>query len=113
MFLASLALAPVQAAIGWHDLRDRGSAGELLAVVALSLFTLAALALLVSVGRNRSAKWVLTILCAIGLPLMLESYERGAIVGSLPLALVQGALQVGSLALLFAPSARKWLAGDR
>jgi hypothetical protein len=101
----------VQAWIGWDELRARTGAGEMLALLGLTFATLTGLALLVSLGRSRSAQWVLLLLCAMGLPMMLGSYMRGSIVGSLPLALLQAALQVGSLALLFTGSARKWLAG--
>lgn len=112
MFLASVAIGAAQTWLGWEELRERAGAGEVLALLGLTFATLVGLVLLVSVGRSRPAKWVLVILCAIGLPMIVASYERGSIVGSLPLALVQAALQVGSLALLFTPSARKWLAAN-
>jgi hypothetical protein len=102
----------VQAWIGWDALRERSGAGEMLALLGLTFATLTGLVLLVSLGRSKSAQWVLLLLCAMGLPMMIGSYLRGSIVGSLPLALLQAALQVGSLALLFTARARKWLAGD-
>ncbi|HZF95787.1 MAG TPA: hypothetical protein VEZ20_13055 [Allosphingosinicella sp.] len=111
LFLASVALGGVQAWIGWDELRERAGAGEMLALLGLTFATLTGLVLLVSLGRSGSAKWVLLLLCAMGLPMMLGSYLNGNIVGSLALALLQAVLQVGSLALLFTPAARKWLAG--
>lgn len=109
LFLSSLLLAFAQAAIGWDELMSRGSAEEIGAVLALSVLTLAGLVLLVSRGRSASAKWVLTFLLFAGLPLLLLSLVRGSVVGWAPLALVQAALQAGSIALLFTPSAREWL----
>lgn len=109
LFLASLALALVQAAAGWDELMRRGSAGESLAVVALTVATLGGLALLVSRGRSASAKWVLVLLLAIGLPLFLISLARGTIVGSPALALAQAALQAVSVAMLFDAAAREWV----
>ena len=111
LFLFSLAIGAVQAWIGWDALKERAGAGEMAALLALTFASLGGLALLVSLGRSRSAKWVLAILCALGLPLMLASYERSTIIGSLPLAIVQAGLQVASLGLLFTAAARKWLAG--
>jgi hypothetical protein len=104
-------LGAVQAWIGWDELRGRADAGEMLTVLALVFATLSGLALLVSLGRSASARWVLVFLCAVGLPLMAVSIGRGTVVGSPALAFLQAALQVGSLALLFTASARKWLAG--
>jgi hypothetical protein len=102
----------LQAALAWDALAARAAPAEMMALLALTFATLAGLVLLVSRGRSRSAKWVLVILCAIGLPLLLLSLERGTLIGSTPVALVQAGLQVGSLGLLFAPDARKWLAGE-
>jgi hypothetical protein len=117
LFLASLAAGLVQAWLGWPHLiaraaREGHGPGAMLALLALTFFTLGALSLLVSRGRQPSAKWVLTILCAIGLPLVLASVAAGNVVGSPGLALVQACLQVGSLALLFTAEARAWLSAD-
>ncbi|QAY75958.1 hypothetical protein [Sphingosinicella sp. BN140058] len=118
LFLASLAIGLVQAWLGWDALVGRAAAdghglGMVLTLLGLTFFTLAGLALLVSRGRQASAKWVLTLLCALGLPLVLASLRRGSIVGSHPLALVQAGLQVASLLPLFTGEARRWLASGR
>lgn len=116
LFLASIAIGVLQAALGWEELlrraaeEGRGGAG-VLALLGLTFFTMGASALLVSRGRMASAKWALVILCVIGLPLFFGALGRGTIVGWLPLALGQAALQVGSLALLFTREARDWLRG--
>jgi hypothetical protein len=112
LFLLSLSLGVVQALLGWDQLAARGTPAEVIAIAALSIFTLGALALLVSRGRSRSAKWVLALLLAIGLPLFLLSLERGTLVGLTALALVQAALQAAAVALLFTPAARSWLRGE-
>jgi hypothetical protein len=109
-------LSLVQAALGWRELTDRAAArGEgalaLPLLMALTFFTLGALALLVSRGRTAWAKWLLVILCAIGLPLVWASFAAGTIAGSPPLAVGQVALQAGSLLLLFTGEARRWLRG--
>ena len=109
LFLLSLLLAVVQAVVGWEELSRRGSKGEMLAVLGLSIGTLAGLTLLVSRGRSRSAKWVMTLLLLIGLPLFVMSGVEGTLTGSPWLALVQAALQAGSLALLITREARQWL----
>lgn len=116
VFLASLALGPVQAWLGWNELGARAAArGEgpaaVAVLLALTFFTLGALALLVSRGRIGWAKWLLVALCAIGLPLVWASFAGGTLVGSAPLAAAQAALQAGSLALLFTSEARAWLKG--
>lgn len=111
LFLASLALALPQAALGRQELERRGGASQIAAVALLSLATLAGLALLVSRGRSASAKWVLTALLATGLPLVLASLASGTIVGSPALALVQAGLQTSAVGLLFTEPARAWLRG--
>lgn len=116
LFLFSILIGFVQAAVGWDQLVDRAQregegGGTVLLLLGLTFFTMAALALLVSRGRMVSAKWALVILCAIGLPLFFLSLEGGRLVGWVPLALVQAALQVASLGFLFARDARDWLAG--
>ncbi|MDQ4087622.1 MAG: hypothetical protein M3177_06405 [Pseudomonadota bacterium] len=110
LFLGSLVLGVAQAALGWPALKERGSPAEILALLGLSLFILGALTLLVSRGRSRPAKWLLTLLLLIGLPSVLVSFLRGTLIGSPLLALVQAALQAGAVALLFTGSARAWLA---
>jgi hypothetical protein len=112
LFLFSLLLGIAQACLGWEMLAARGRPSEMLALVALSIFTLGALALLVSRGRSRSAKWVLSLLLAMGLPLFLISLARGTLIGLTALAVVQAALQAAAVALLFTGSAREWLSGD-
>lgn len=112
LFLGSLVLGAMQAFGGWETLEARRSAGEMLALLALTFGTLGGLVLLVSRGRSRAAKWVLVLLYALGLPLTLGSWDAGTLVGSAWLALVQAAVQVAALALLFTPAAREWLAGD-
>ena len=111
LFLFSLLLAPLQAALGWEELGRRGPAAGMLAIVSLSVATLAALALLVSRGRSRSAKWVLTLLLLIGLPLFVLGLARGTVVASPLGAVVQAGLQAASLALLHTRSVRSWLSG--
>jgi hypothetical protein len=117
LFLASIAVGVVQAVLGWEELlrraaeEGRGGAG-VLALLGLTFFVMGASALLVSRGRMASAKWALVILCALGLPLFFGSLGRGTVVGWLPLALGQAALQVVSLGLLFTREAREWLAGS-
>jgi hypothetical protein len=112
----SIAVGIVQAVLGWEELvrraeaEGRGGAG-VLALLGLTFFTMGASALLVSRGRTPWAKWLLVILCAIGLPLFFASLGRGTIVGWAPLALGQAALQVVSLSLLFTREAREWLRG--
>ena len=118
LFLSSLVLGVGQAWWGWEQLGERAAAaggGEasMALLLGLTFFTQGALALLVSRGRQASAKWVLVLLCAIGVPLVIASMEAGTIVGSVPLAIVQAALQVGSLGLLFTREAREWLGGGR
>ena len=116
LFLFSLVLGGVQAAAGWEELGRRAAAGEgegaMLALLALTFGTLTGLALLVSRGRMRSAKWLLVILCFLGLPLFFARLTGGTIVGWELLAVVQAALQVTSLALLFTKEARGWLAAS-
>lgn len=116
LFLFSLAIGVVQAFVGWDELARRAEAegqgpGAMLALLGLTFGTLGGFTLLVSRGRIRSAKWVLTILCAIGVPLFLGSVMQGTIVGWELLAVVQAALQVASLGLLFTREARSWLSG--
>ena len=101
----------MQAVVGWDELARRGSASSMLTLVALSLGTLAGVALLVSRGRSTGAKWLLLMLLLAGLPMFFVGIGRGTIVGWEMLALVQAALQAGSIALLFTRSAREWLAG--
>ena len=114
LFLFSLLLGLGQAWRGWDELGERaaaagGGGASMALLLALTFFTQSGLALLVSRGRQASAKWVLVLLCAIGVPLVVGGIEAGTIVGSVPLALLQAALQVGSLALLFTREARDWL----
>jgi predicted membrane channel-forming protein YqfA (hemolysin III family) len=116
LFLASLAAGVMQAWIGWEALEARAAslghgAGAMLLMLALVFGTLAGVVLLVSRGRQRSAKWVLVILAVIGLPIFLVGLEQGTVVGSTFLALAQAALQVGSLFYLFTREAKAWLAG--
>jgi hypothetical protein len=111
LFLLSLLLVPLQAALGWDELMRRGSPGETIAILGLTVVTLAGLALLVSRGRSASAKLVLVLLLLIGLPLFLLSAARGTIAGSPALALLQAALQAASVCYLFTASAREWIAG--
>ncbi len=116
IFLASLALGLLQAWLGRAELAARAAArgdgaASVPLLLALTFFTLGALALLVSRGRIGWAKWLLVALCAIGLPLVWASFAAGTIVGSVPLAALQAALQAGSLLLLFTGEARGWLAG--
>ena len=111
LFLASLLLTPLQAALGWEELMRRGSSGETLAILGLTVATLTGLALLVSRGRSASARWVLVLLLLIGLPLFLVSAARGTLVGSAALGFLQAALQAASVSLLFTASARQWLSG--
>nr|WP_295370123.1 hypothetical protein [uncultured Sphingosinicella sp.] len=99
----------MQAVVGWDELARRGSAAAMLTLLALSLGTLAGVALLVSRGRSRGAKWLLLMLLLLGLPMFFISLGRGTIVGWGLLAVLQASLQVGSIALLFTPSAREWL----
>ena len=99
----------VQAFAGWEELARRGSAAAMLTMLGLSLGTLGALAMLVSRGRSGSARWLLLILLLVGVPLFLRSLDRGTVVGWRALALLQAALQVASIGLLFTPSARLWL----
>ena len=110
LFLASLAVGAVQSFAGWDSLATRGSAGEMLTLLALTFGTLSGLALLVSRGRSRAAKWVLVLLCLVGLPLFVRSWNSGSVVGLDWLALVQAGMQVAALALLFTREARAWLA---
>jgi hypothetical protein len=116
LFFLSLLIGLGQAALGWEELgaraaaRGEGTPGVAL-LIALTLFTLGALALLVSRGRIGWAKWLLVALCANGLPLVWASFTAGTIVGSPPLAVAQAALQAGSLLLLFTVEARAWLRG--
>ncbi len=110
LFLGSLVLGLAQATLGWPALKDRGSPAEILALLGLSLFILAALTLLVSRGRSRAAKWLLTLLLLIGLPSVLVSFLRGTLVGSPLIALAQAALQAAAVTLLFTSSAKAWLA---
>ena len=114
LFLSTLAIAIVQAAAGWDELVRRAEAegrGPLgvAAVIGLTLFTMGALVLLVSRGRLRWAKWLLVVLCAIGVPFFLAGLAAGKVAGWEPLALVQAALQVASLGFLFTREARDWL----
>ncbi len=109
VFLASLVLGVVQALQGWDALAARGSSPEMLALLVLTFGTLGALALLVSRGRSRSAKWVLVLLWVIGLPMFLSSWNAGTVIGWRSMAMLQAALQVAALALLFTRSARDWL----
>jgi hypothetical protein len=111
LFLFTILIGVVQAILGWEELSRRGSTGEVLTLLALSLGTLGAVALLVSRGRSRSAKWLLVLLLLIGLPLFLTSLSRGTLVGWAPLSLVQAAFQAVSIAFLFTSSARQWLRG--
>ncbi|PSJ43006.1 hypothetical protein [Allosphingosinicella deserti] len=118
LFLSSLGLGLVQAWLGWEDLVGRAAAkghgpGAMLTLLGLTFATLAGLALLVSRGRQASAKWVLTFLCVAGLPLVLVSLWQGSIAGSPPLAFAQAGLQVASLFPLFTLEARTWLAERR
>jgi hypothetical protein len=80
----------------------------MLALLVLTFGTLGTLALLVSRGRSRSAKWVLVLLWVIGLPMFLSSWNAGTVIGWRPMAMLQAALQVAALALLFTRSARDW-----
>ena len=57
-----MGIGAVQALVGRDELAARGA----LVPATLALATLAGAALLVARGRSRSAKWLLTILCAIG-----------------------------------------------
>ena len=110
LFLASLAVGALQSFAGWNALAARGSAGEMLSLLVLTFGTLGGLVLLVSRGRSRAAKWVLVLLYLAGLPLFVRSWDAGTIVGLGWLALVQAAMQVTALALLFTREARAWLA---
>jgi hypothetical protein len=117
LFFLSLVIGLGQAALGWEELGARAAArGEaavgVAVLLALTFFTLGALALLVSRGRVGWAKWLLVALCAIGLPLVWASFATGMIVGSPPLAIAQATLQAGSLLLLFTSEARAWLRAE-
>ncbi len=109
MFLFSLLIGVVQAALGWDRLAERGSTSAMLILLALTFGTLGGLTLLVSRGRSRSSKWVLVALYVIGLPMFLLSLEAGTVVGWMMLALVQAGLQVAALGMLFTSPARAWL----
>jgi hypothetical protein len=82
----------------------------MLTMVGLSLFIIAALVLLVSRGRSRSAKWVLIITLLLGLPLYVASLVRGTIIGWLWLSVIQAAAQIAGIGTLFTASAKSWLA---
>ena len=112
MFLFSLTIGLVQTVVGWDALVGRASTGAMLTLLALTFGTIGGLVLLVSRGRSRSSKWVLVALYALGLPMFLGSLDAGTLIGWAMLALVQAALQVAALGMLFAPSARAWLAGE-
>jgi hypothetical protein len=114
LFFLSLLIGLGQAVLGWEELGARAAArgdaaGGVAVLLGLTFFTLGALALLVSRGRVGWAKWLLVVLCAIGLPLVWASFAAGTIVGSPPLAVAQAGLQAGSLLLLFTGEARAWL----
>ena len=112
LFLFTILIGVVQAIAGWHELSRRGSTAEMLTMLLLSLGTLTGVALLVSRGRSPQAKWVLLVLLVVGVPMFLNSLERGTIVGWGGLALLQAALQIASVSLLFTRSARRWLSGS-
>ena len=116
LFLATVLIGIVQSVAGWDELVRRGALrgegpGSIATLIGLTLFVMGALALLVSRGRMRSAKWLLVILCALGMPLFLASVAAGRIAGWELLALIQAGLQVASLGFLFTRESREWLKG--
>jgi hypothetical protein len=112
LFLASLAIAPVQILLAWDELAARDHLRDRLLLVILAVTTLGGLVLLVSRGRIAWAKWLLAILWVIGLPVFLVDLNRGSILGWTLLAALQALLQSGSLALLFTREARAWMNGE-
>lgn len=110
LFLLGIGIGVAQAALGWSELARRGSETSMLTMVGLSLFIIAALVLLVSRGRSRSAKWVLIITLLLGLPLYVASLLQGTIIGWLWLSVIQAAAQVAGIRMLFTASAKSWLA---
>ena len=105
LYFVTLACGGLQAYFSWQQLQAEFIIGVQVFTVAL----LVALVLLVSRGRRKSAKWVLVVLFALGLPITVRIFLSGDLAGSALLTVTQTVLLLIGLALLFTPSERRWL----
>lgn len=120
LFLASLALALVNAVLSYGTLVAQVEAdptlagmGEPLVITVAVLSLLIPLVLWYFIARRASniAKWLLVVLIAVGVFFGNYSFENGL---NLPavLGLVVTLMQVVAIVILFRADARAWLEGD-
>jgi hypothetical protein len=109
----ALVVGWANATLTYHDLlRDR--VNPLLFTSALcagSAFVFLLIAQ-ISRGRSSSCRWILIVLTAAGAgPWFVMLQHIGAVNANSLLSIAQGALQLGSCALLLASDSRAWFAG--
>lgn len=110
LLLGSLGVGVVQSVVGWAEATKLTSAGFALFVQIATFAILIGLTLLISRGRSRIAMWISIALFLFGLPTYFAIFLKGQLLGSKAISILQVIAQAVGYALLFAPSARAWLA---
>ncbi len=114
LFLGSLLLGLVSAALDPVSLAElsEGQEGLVLVIGALVVAAVVAMILLVSRRGSRIAKWVITLFTLTGavgiVPQIAEDLERAPLVGAI--ALVQAGMQLAAIWQLFRAEAKPWFA---
>ncbi|WP_132468617.1 hypothetical protein [Novosphingobium sp. ST904] len=111
-YLGSLVLGVVNALLAARDTLSAVSVGFVLGVQAFSMALMILLWFLISRRANNAAKWVLTVLTAIGLLVMIPTLPILAAGSALDLIFMAAvtALQVTAVVNLFRADSRAWFA---
>jgi hypothetical protein len=116
IIFGTLLLGVLQSYLGWDqaiaqaETLDRNKAVAITLIILIFTFVLiGTLTLLVSRRRSRIAMWVSIALFVLGLPALVHLITSGQLLGSDNIAAIQGIGQVVAYALLFTPSARRWM----
>lgn len=108
LYLLTLVIGAVHAALQWPTLTAMSSPGLVLSVQLITFCITLLLVLLVSRRRSKIARIVLVAAFLIGLPTVADFFRSGIFGAGIWVLVAQLALQVVALALLFAPDSRRW-----
>lgn len=116
--IGALALGLVQAYVSWGTPKQQAITAHtsLLYFVAIQLFSagvVVALTLLISRRRSKVALWILVILFLLGIPATVLVAVRGQLLGSGLISVIQCIAELVALILVFTPSARRWMKGEK
>jgi hypothetical protein len=115
LFFLSLGLGMTISVLTWRQTTQMAGAGFALTVQAAVLLILLGLVLLVSRKGSNIARWVLVTLFVIGVIIYIPSvavmYAQSPLAAML--SLVQFALQVAAIYLVFRPDAKSWFRKDQ